>query len=115
MVELPRGEISENRRGGVGVLELLLVDMQKRQESGYIRCEAGALGGSVGQITVRDGTPSMAIYEDSAGSILTGHAAVGAIQEASALEGSSLSRHMDVDLELIESLHPLALLHLEDG
>ena len=115
MVELPRGEISENRRGGVGVLELLLVDMQKREESGYIRCEAGALGGAVGQITVRDGTASMAIYEDSTENILTGHAAVGAIQEASALEGSSLSRHLNVDLELIESLHPLALLHLEDG
>ena len=71
MVELPRGEVSETRRGGVGVLELLLVDMQKRSESGYIRCEAGALGGAVGQITVRQGTPSMVLYEDSEGSVLS--------------------------------------------
>ena len=115
MVELPRGEISETRRGGAGVLELLLVDMQKRSESGYIRCEAGALGGAVGQISVREGTPSMVLYEDSDGTVLSGHAALGALQEASSLEGSQLTRHMGVDLNLIESLHPLAILHLEDG
>ena len=115
MVELPRGEISETRRGGAGVLELLLVDMQKRSESGYIRCEAGALGGAVGQITIREGTPSMVLYEDSEGSMLSGHAALGALQEAASLEGSQLSRHHDIDLDLIESLHPLALLHLEEG
>ena len=115
MVELPRGEVSETRRGGAGVLELLLVDMQKRSESGYIRCEAGALGGAVGQISVREGTPSMVLYEDSDGAVLSGHAALGAMQEASSLEGSQLPRHMDVDLNLIESLHPLAILHLEDG
>ena len=115
MVELPRGEVSETRRGGAGVLELLLVDMQKRSESGYIRCEAGALGGAVGQISVREGTPSMVLYEDSDGAVLSGHAALGALQEASSLEGSQLTRHMGVDLNLIESLHPLAILHLEDG
>ena len=115
MVELPRGEVRETRRGGVGVLELLLVDMQKRTESGYIRCEAGALGGAVGQITVRDGKPSMVLYEDSGGSMLSGHAALGALQEAASLEGSQLTRHHEIDLDLIEGLHPLALLHLEDG
>ena len=115
MVELPRGEVSETRRGGAGVLELLLVDMQKRSESGYIRCEAGALGGAVGQISIREGTPSMVLYEDSDGAVLSGHAALGALQEASSLEGSQLTRHMGVDLNLIESLHPLAILHLEDG
>ena len=115
MVELPRGEVNETRRGGVGVLELLLVDMQKRSESGYIRCEAGALGGAVGQITIREGTPSMVLYEDSEGSVLSGHAALGALQEAASLEGSQLSRHHEVDLDLIESLHPIALLHLEAG
>ncbi|MCH2637015.1 MAG: DUF835 domain-containing protein [Candidatus Thalassarchaeum sp.] len=115
MVELPRGEVSETRRGGVGVLELLLVDMQKRSESGYIRCEAGALGGSVGQISVRDGRPSMVLYEDSEGSVLSGHSALGALQEAASLEGSRLTRHQGIDLDIIESLHPLALLHLEEG
>ena len=115
MVELPRGEVSETRRGGAGVLELLLVDMQKRSESGYIRCEAGALGGAVGQISIREGTPSMVLYEDSDGAVLSGHAALGALQVASSLEGSQLTRHMGVDLNLIESLHPLAILHLEDG
>ena len=115
MVEQPRGEVSETRRGGVGVLELLLVDMQKRSESGYIRCEAGALGGSVGQISVRDGRPSMVLYEDTEGSVLSGHSALGALQEAASLEGSRLTRHQGIDLDIIESLHPLALLHLEEG
>ncbi|MEE3083526.1 MAG: DUF835 domain-containing protein [Candidatus Thermoplasmatota archaeon] len=115
MVELPRGDISESRRGGAGVLELLLVDMQKRSDSGYIRCEAGALGGAVGQITVRDGTPSMVLFESGDGNLLIGHAALGALQEAAGLEGSQLSCHLDVDLDLIEDLHPLARLHLDDG
>jgi hypothetical protein len=115
MVELPTGEVSETRRGGVGVLELLLVDMQKRSESGYLRCEAGALGGAVGQISVREGTPSMVLYEDSDGAVLSGHAALGALQEAASLEGSQLTRHTGINLDLIESLHPLAILHLEEG
>jgi hypothetical protein len=115
MVDLPRGDVSETRRGGVGVLELLLVDMQKREESGYIRCEAGALGGAVGQITVRSGTPSMVLFESADGNLLIGQTAVGALQEAASLEGSQLTRHTGVDLDLIEDLHPLARLHLDDG
>ena len=115
VVELPRGKVSESRRGGVGVLELLLVDMQKRLESGYIRCEAGALGGAVGQITVREGTPSIALYEDAEGSVLTGHSALGALQEAASLEGSQLTRHHEIDLDRIESLNPTAMLDMEEG
>ena len=103
MVELPRGKVSETRRGGVGVLELLLVDMQKRSDTGYIRCEAGALGGAIGQITVRQGTPSMALYEDAEGNVLVGHSALGALQEAASLEGSQLTRHHEIDLDRIES------------
>ena len=115
MVELPRGKVSETRRGGVGVLELLLVDMQKRSDSGYIRCEAGALGGAIGQITVRQGTPSMALYEDAEGNVLVGHSALGALQEAASLEGSQLTRHHEIDLDRIESLNPTAMLDMADG
>ena len=115
MVELPRGKVSESRRGGVGVLELLLVDMQKRLDTGYIRCEAGALGGAVGQITVREGTPSMALYEDAEGNVLTGHSALGALQEAASLEGSQLSRHQEIDLDRVESLNPTAMLDMDEG
>jgi hypothetical protein len=115
MVELPKGEVSETRRGGTGVLELLLVDMQKRVESGYLRCEVGALGGAVGQITVRDGIPSMALYEGEDGQLLIAHVALGAMQEAAALEGSRLTRHSGVDLDLIEDLHPLARLYFDEG
>ena len=115
VVELPRGKVSETRRGGVGVLELLLVDMQKRSDSGYIRCEAGALGGAIGQITVRQGTPSMALYEDAEGGVLVGHSALGALQEAASLEGSQLTRHHEIDLDRIESLNPTAMLDMAEG
>lgn len=115
VVELPRGKVSETRRGGVGVLELLLVDMQKRSDSGYIRCEAGALGGAIGQITVREGTPSMALYEDAEGAVLVGHSALGALQEAASLEGSQLTRHHEIDLDRIESLNPTAMLDMAEG
>lgn len=115
VVELPRGKVSETRRGGVGVLELLLVDMQKRSDTGYIRCEAGALGGAIGQITVRQGTPSMALYEDAEGNVLVGHSALGALQEAASLEGSQLTRHHEIDLDRIESLNPTAMLDMADG
>ncbi|MDP6906884.1 MAG: DUF835 domain-containing protein [Candidatus Thalassarchaeaceae archaeon] len=115
MVELPRGNLTESRRGGAGVLELLLVDMQKRSETGYIRCEAGALGGAVGQITIREGTPSMVLFETSDGTLMIGHTALGAFQEASRLEGSQLSCHLDINLDIIEDLHPLARLHLDAG
>ena len=115
VVELPRGKVSETRRGGVGVLELLLVDMQKRSDTGYIRCEAGALGGAIGQITVRQGTPSMSLYEDAEGNVLVGHSALGALQEAASLEGSQLTRHHEIDLDRIESLNPTAMLDMADG
>ena len=115
MVELPRGKVSETRRGGVGVLELLVVDMQKRSDTGYIRWEAGALGGALGHITVRQGTPSMALYEDAEGNVLVGHSALGALQEAASLEGSQLTRHHEIDLDRIESLNPTAMLDMADG
>ena len=115
VVELPKGNVSETRRGGVGVLELLLVDMQKRSDSGYIRCEAGALGGAVGQITVREGNPSMVLYEDAEGSVLMGHSALGALQEAASLEGSQLTRHHEIDLDRIEALNPTAMLDLDEA
>ena len=115
MVELPRGDVKESRRGGAGVLELLLVDMQTRSESGFIRCEATSLGGAVGQIIVREGNPSMVLFEGADGNRLIGHAAVGALQEAAGLEGSQLSLHQGVDLDLIEDLYPLARLHLDEG
>lgn len=115
MVELPRGEVSESRRGGSGVLELLLVDMRNASRSGYIRCEAPRLSGAIGQITVHDGAPRLALYESPDGDLKMGHVALGAIREAALHEDSRLSLHEGVDVRLIEELHPLALLHIEEG
>jgi len=115
MVELPRGEVSESRRGGSGVLELLLVDMRNASRSGYIRCEAPRLSGAIGQITVHDGAPRLALYEGPDGDLKMGHVALGAIRESALHEDSRLSVHEGVDVRLIEELHPLALLHVEEG
>ena len=57
----------------------------------------------------------MALFEDSEGSILTGHSALGALQEAASLEGSQITRHHEIDLDRIESLNPTAMLDLEEG
>ena len=115
MVELPRGDVSESRRGGPGVLELLLIDMRNASRSGYIRCEAPRLSGATGQITVHDGAPRLALYESPDGDLKMGHVALGAIREAALHEDSRLSLHEGVDVRLIEELHPLALLHIEEG
>ena len=39
MVELPRGNIIEERRGGAGILATLVNEMIKLNSSGYIRTE----------------------------------------------------------------------------
>ena len=54
----------------------------------------------------------MALFEDSEGSILMGHSALGALQEAASLEGAKSHATMN-DLDRIESLNPTAMLDLK--
>jgi len=112
MAELPRGTTREVRRGGSGVLELLLIDFDKEGSDGYIRVERPTSPPTTAQLVVRGGKPSMALHE-SVGLVM-GQAALEALRIDAAADDSRLSVHIDVDLELISELHPEARLHLDE-
>ena len=68
MVELPMGNIIEERRGGTGALSTLLNEMVKLGVNGYIRCER-ALKEKMprgGQVVIQHGEISGAIHEEKA-------------------------------------------------
>ena len=66
MVELPRGNIIEERRGGAGILSTLVNEMIKLNSSGYILTERTPPERMprVGQLIVPRGEVSAAIHED---------------------------------------------------
>ncbi len=113
MAELPRGKVREVRRGGAGVLELLLVDFERGGDDGYLKVEGGGRRGEVGQLVITQGTPSLAIFEGEA--LLMGAPALRHFRSVAAGDDSRISVHTDVDLDLISELHPEAKLHIDDG
>ena len=112
MAELPRGTTREVRRGGSGVLELLLIDFDKEGGDGYIRVERPTSPPTTAQLVVRGGKPSMALHESEG--LAMGQAALEALRVDAAADDSRLSVHIDVDLVLISELHPEARLHLDE-
>ena len=112
MAELPRGTSREVRRGGSGVLELLLIDFDKEGGDGYIRVERPTSPPTTAQLVVRGGKPSMALHESEG--LAMGQAALEALRVDAAADDSRLSVHIDVDLDLISELHPEARLHLDE-
>lgn len=114
MVELPRGIIIEERRGGVGVLATLLNEMVKLGTNGYIRSERtpSEKMPRVGQVVVSNGEICIAIHEEKA--ILEGVDAL--------IEVESDCQELDCLIELIEytkvqriiDLHPTAKLTVEN-
>jgi len=112
MAELPRGTTREVRRGGSGVLELLLIDFDKEGGDGYIRVERPTSVPSTSQLVVQRGKPSLALHECEI--LLMGQAALDALRIDAAAADSRLSIHVDVDLALISGLHPEARLHLDE-
>lgn len=112
MAELPRGTSREVRRGGSGVLELLLIDFDKEGGDGYIRVERPTSPPTTAQLVVRGGKPSMALHESEG--LAMGQTALEALRVDAAADDSRLSVHIDVDLELISELHPEARLHLDE-
>ena len=106
MVELPRGNIIEERRGGAGILATLVNEMVKLNSSGYIRTERRPAEKMprVGQVVVTRGEVSAAIHEEKA--ILEGVEALIEI-EADANELDCLIQLIeDVDVQRILDLHP---------
>ena len=109
MAELPKGITKEVRRGGSGVLELLLIDFDKEGSSGYIRIQQPTNPVSIAQLVISDGAPEMALFESN--ELLMGHSALEELRKCAAADDSRISVHTDVDLGLIADLHPEAKLH----
>ena len=113
MVELPMGNIIEERRGGSGSLATLLNEMVKLGTNGYIRSERTPkdMMPRVGQVVVQHGEICVAIHEDKA--ILEGVDALieieGDCQELDCL----IQLIEDVDVQRIIDLHPSAKLSVE--
>jgi len=113
MVELPRGNIIEERRGGAGILATLVNEMVKLNSSGYIRTERTPAEKMprVGQVIVTRGEVCAAIHEEKA--ILEGVEALIEI-EADCLElDCAIQLIEDVDVQRILDLHPTAKLTVE--
>ena len=114
MVELPMGNIIEERRGGSGTLSTLLNEMVKLGTNGYIRSERTPKDRMprVGQVVVQHGEICVAIHEEKA--ILEGVDAL--------IEVESDCQELDCLIQLIEyadvqriiDLHPTAKLTVEN-
>jgi len=113
MAELPRGITKEVRRGGSGVLELLLIDFDREGDSGYIRIQQPTNPVSIAQLVISDGAPEMALFEST--ELLMGHTALDELRKCASADDSRISVHTDVDLGLIADLHPEAKLHFSDS
>ena len=113
MVELPQGNIIEERRGGAGILATLVNEMIKIGTDGYIRCERTPTEAMprVGQVVVSNGTVAAAIHESDA--ILESVDALIEIESDSIELDCILQLVEDVDTYRILDLHPNARLNIE--
>ena len=112
MAEFPVGRVREVRRGGAGVLELLLLDLSREQADGYIRVERQGEVARVGQLVLSAGRLVMCLHETD--ELSMGRNALEALRADAAADDSRLSIHDEVDLEVVFDLHPEARLHLDD-
>lgn len=114
MVELPQGNIIEERRGGAGILATLVNEMIKIGTDGYIRCERTPTEAMprVGQIVVSNGTIAAAIHESDA--ILESVDALIEIEADSIELDCILQLIEDVDTYRILDLHPNARLNIDN-
>ena len=114
MVELPMGNIIEERRGGIGALSTLLNEMVKLGVNGYIRCERTPKEKMprVGQVVIQHGEICVAIHEEKA--ILEGVDALIEIETDCQELDCLIQLIEDVDVQRIIDLHPSAKLSVEN-
>ena len=114
MVELPMGNIIEERRGGSGSLSTLLNEMVKLGTNGYIRCERTPkeMMPRVGQVVVQHGEICIAIHEAKA--ILEGVDALIEIESDCQELDCLIQLIEDVDVQRIIDLYPSAKLSVEN-
>ncbi|MDP6870253.1 MAG: DUF835 domain-containing protein [Candidatus Poseidoniaceae archaeon] len=104
MVELAQGDIVEERRGGAGILSVLVGEMVRLETDGYIRCERTPTDKmpSVGQILIKSGAMIASIYEKKA--ILEGLDAL--------LEIENDCMELDARIQVIEGVNVARILEL---
>ena len=113
MVDLPRGNVIEERRGGTGILATLVNEMIKLGTNGYVRTERtpSEKMPRVGQVVVFNGEVSAAIHEEKA--ILEGVDALIEI-ETDCMELDCLIQLIEgVDTQRVLDLHPNANLRID--
>ena len=113
MVELPEGNIIEERRGGAGILATLVSEMIKIGTNGYIRCERTPTEAMprVGQVIVNNGTIEAALHE--AESVLEGVDALIEIESDCSELDCMLQLVEGIDTYRVLDLHPNARLNVE--
>lgn len=113
MVELPRGDTIETRRGGPDVLRTLVYDQFNDNGTGYIRIERIPKAGNprIGQLIIKDGKALAAIHEQMA--IIHSVEALVEIEDDALFLETQLTVIKGVDVEMISQLHPEAILQIE--
>ena len=104
MAEFPQGEVTERRRGGPGVLALLMLDATRTRFNGHLRIES--LDGAVGGLGIIDGMPAMAIHTSEGGEVAGGRDAMDRCLTSSADPSAALSVHSGNHVPAMMDSHP---------
>ena len=106
MAELADGDITERRRGGPGVLALLMLDATRSRFNGHLRIERASRDGFVGNLGIMDGMPIMALSSDINSSTTGGKQAMEICLKESAMDDARISVHEGDHIPESMDLHP---------
>ncbi len=104
MAEFPQGEVMERRRGGPGVLALLMLDATRTRFNGHLRIES--LDGGVGGLGIIQGMPAMALHTSGDGEVTGGRDAMDLCLSSSANPSAALSVHSGNQASAMMDSHP---------
>lgn len=114
MAELPVGEVIERRRGGPGVLALLMLDATRSRFDGHIRVERASNDGFLGNLGIIDGMPIMSLATDIHSSTIGGKDAMEKCLHESAMDDAKISVHEGLHVPESMDLHPYSRLLSSD-
>ena len=114
MAELPDGLVIERRRGGPGVLALLMLDATRSRFNGHIRIERISNKGFVGNLGILDGMPIMSIATDIDSSSAGGKESMEKCLHESAMDDARISVHEGSHIPQSMDLHPYSRLLSSD-
>ena len=106
MAELAEGNITERRRGGPGVLALLMLDATRSRFNGHLRIERASRDGFVGNLGIMDGMPIMALSSDINSPTTGGKQAMEICLKESAMDDARISVHGGDHIPESMDLHP---------